>query len=433
MARSLSAAAAGPALPQLLSARLPFFYGWIILACLCCAGFSRQGPAVATLSIFVEPLTREFGWSRAALSGAVSLGGVLAALASPLIGPLLDRHGARLTLCLAVLVTGVTMMLLSLTQSLLVFYLLFCTARMTWAGPFDLGIYSGVSNWFVSRRGLATSVATVAQMAGLVAMPLIAQLAMREHGWRGAWLAIGVVTLLIGFLPVWLLMVRRPEDMGLRPDGRAGSISGAAASRAELPEPSFSRRQAMGTAAFWLLLLYAALVYPVQAGVSLHQAAHLVERGVEATAAAAIVAWFSLMSALAAVACGLLPRWLPIRYPLALIGGFLAAGALAMIGISSASEGYVAAGLFGLGVGGILTLLPIAWADYFGRANFAAIRGVALSAQVLAQASGPLLSGALRDWTGNYTRSLQCFATLSVLSVAIALAARRPRYRTGLR
>src|SRR5207245_8722102 len=131
------------AFPLLLSARLPFFYGWIVLACLCCAGFSRQGPAVATLSIFVEPLTREFGWSRAALSGAVSLGGVLAALSSPLIGPLLDRHGSRVALCLAVLVTGLAMMLLSLTQSLLVFYLLFCTARLNWAGPFDLGIYSG--------------------------------------------------------------------------------------------------------------------------------------------------------------------------------------------------------------------------------------------------------------------------------------------------
>jgi sugar phosphate permease len=416
------------ALPHLLRQRLPFYYGWIVLGCLCCAGFSRQGPAVATLSIFVEPLTREFGWSRAALSGAVSLGGVLAALASPLIGPVLDRHGARLALCLAVLVTGITMMLLSLTQSLLVFYLLFCTARMTWAGPFDLGIYSGVSNWFVARRAFATSVATVAQMAGLVAMPLIAQLAMREHGWRGGWLAIGLVTLLIGFLPVWLLMVRRPEDMGLRPDGRAGSISGPSAARADVPEPSFSRRQAMGTAAFWLLLLYTVLVYPVQAGVSLHQAAHFIERGIEPITAATIVAWFSLMSALAAIACGLLPRWLPIRFPLALIGGFLGAGALAMIGISSTSEGYVAAALFGFGVGGILTLLPIAWADYFGRVNFAAIRGVALSAQVLAQATGPLVSGMLRDWTGNYTRSLQCFAVLSVLSVGAALAARRPRY-----
>jgi OFA family oxalate/formate antiporter-like MFS transporter len=422
-----------PALPQLLRQRLPFYYGWIVLGCLCCAGFARQGPAVATLSIFVEPLTREFGWSRAALSGAVSLGGVLAALASPLIGPVLDRHGARLTLCAAVLVTGITMMLLSLTQSLLVFYLLFCTARMTWAGPFDLGIYSGVSNWFISRRAFATSMATVAQMAGLVAMPLIAQLAMREHGWRGGWLAIGFVTLLIGFLPVWLLMVRRPEDMGLHPDGRAAGVPALPGARADFPEPSFSRKQAMGTAAFWLLLLYTVLVYPVQAGVSLHQAAHLVERGMEPTIAATIVAWFSLMSAVAAIACGLSPRRLPIRYPLALIGGFLAAGAIAMIGISSANDGYIAAALFGFGVGGILTLLPIAWADYFGRENFAAIRGVALSAQVLAQAAGPLLSGALRDRTGNYTRSLQCFAALSVLSVVIAFAARRPRYRTGLR
>src|SRR5256885_4343851 len=96
-------------LPRLLSGRLPFFYGWVILACLCCAGFSRQGPAVATLSIFVEPLTREFGWSRAALSGAVSLGGVLAALAPPLIGPLLHRHRARLALCLPVLRTRLPM------------------------------------------------------------------------------------------------------------------------------------------------------------------------------------------------------------------------------------------------------------------------------------------------------------------------------------
>ena len=122
------------------------------------------------------------------------------------------------------------MMLLSLTQSLLVFYLLFCTARMNWAGPFDLGIYSGVSNWFVARRAFATSVVTVAQMAGLVAMPLIAQLAMLQHGWRGGWLAIGLVTLLIGFLPVWLLMVRRPEDMGLHP-GRAGGQHLAVAGR----------------------------------------------------------------------------------------------------------------------------------------------------------------------------------------------------------
>ena len=71
-------------------------------------------------------MTREFGWSRTALSGAVSLGGVLAALVAPLIGPVLDRQGSRLVLCAAVLVNGIALMLLSLTGSLGVFYLLFC-------------------------------------------------------------------------------------------------------------------------------------------------------------------------------------------------------------------------------------------------------------------------------------------------------------------
>jgi OFA family oxalate/formate antiporter-like MFS transporter len=409
------------ALPQLLARRLPFFYGWVILACLCCAGFSRQGPAVATLSIFVEPLTREFGWSRTALSGAVSLGGVLAALASPMIGPLLDRHGSRAALCLAVLVNGTALILLSLTQSLLVFYLLFCIARMNWAGPFELGIYGALNNWFVARRAFAASVATVAQLAGLVVMPLIAQAAISLQDWRLGWLAIGVTTLLVGFLPVWLFLVRRPEDLGLVPDRQTG---GLVVTQPAEPEPSFSRREAIRTTAFWLLLLYTVLVYPVQAGVSLHQAAHLIERGISPTVAATIVSGFSLMSAVASMACGFLPRALPIRYPLALIGGFLTVGTLLMVGISSAAEGYVAAGLFGLGIGGILTLLPVAWADYFGRVNFAAIRSVALSAQVLAQAAGPLLSGALHDWTGAYRSSLYCFAALSFASILVALTAR---------
>ncbi len=268
-------------LPELLSARLPFFYGWVVLACLCCAGFARQGGATATFSVFVEPLTREFGWSRTAVSGAASLGGVLAALLSPLIGPLLDRHGSRAALCLAVLGTGIAALLLSLTQSLPVFYLLFCIARLNWASPFELGIYSTLNNWFVARRPLANSIATVAQMAGLVAMPLVAQLAMRGHSWRSGWIAIGLTVLAVGFAPVWLLMVRRPEDLGLLPDRAAAPATEAARrARAGPIESTFSRRQAVRTSAFWLLLGYTVLVYPVQAGVSLHQAANLIEHGV---------------------------------------------------------------------------------------------------------------------------------------------------------
>lgn len=420
-----AAADSGPVLPRSLAARLPFYYGWVVLGCLCCAGFSRQGPAVATLSIFVEPLSREFGWSRTALSGAVSLGGVLAAIASPWIGPLLDRRGSRLVLCLAVLANGILLLLLSLTPSLLVFYLLFCLARMNWASPFELGIYGALNNWFVARRTAAASIVNLAQMAGLVAMPLIAQFAILHDGWRAGWLALGALTLVVGFVPAWLLLARRPEDLGLAADlapplpVQTGPEPAA--------EPIYSRRQAVRTAAFWLLMAYTVLIYPVQAGVSLHQAPNLVEHGLSPTVAALVVSFFSLMSAAATLACGFLPRRMPIRFALALSGLFVTAGTLAMTAIATPAQGYLAAGLFGFGIGGVLTLLPVAWADYFGRAHFGAIRSVALSAQVLAQACGPVLSGALRDLTGSYLLPLHCFAVLSLLSVGAALAARQPQ------
>ena len=76
-----------------------------------------------------------------------------------------------------------------------------------------------------------------------------------------------------------------------------------------------------------------------------------------------------------------------------------------------------------------MTLLPLAWADYFGRESYGAIRGVALSLQVLAQAAGPLMSGVLRDWSGDYTWSLTLFGILAALAAIVALAARQPKIR----
>jgi OFA family oxalate/formate antiporter-like MFS transporter len=403
-----------PLLPRLLVPRLPFFYGWVVLGCICLAGFARQGPAVAVLSVFVVPMTEAFGWSRTEMAGAVSLGGVLAAFVSPMLGPVLDRRGSRLILCVAVLGTGLATMALSLTQSLLVFYLLFCFARMNWAGPFDLGLYGALNSWFVARRARA------AQMSGLVALPIIAQLAMRDGGWRSGWVAIGATVLIVGFVPVWLFLVRRPEDVGLVPDRIVAGAARAA------PEPRFSRAEAMRTRAFWLLSLYTVLVYPVQAGVSLHQAPHLIERGLSPIVAATVISFFSAMSAVASFGVGFIPRRWPVRYAMLVSAALLSAGAFGLIGVVSADDAYLAAGLFGVGLGGIMTLLPVAWADYFGRESFGAIRGVALTLQVLAQAVGPLLSGALRDWSGNYTDSLLVFGGLAALAMVAALAARRP-------
>jgi MFS family permease len=409
-----------PLLPRLLVPRLPFFYGWVVLGCICLAGFARQGPAVALLSVFVVPMTDAFGWSRMEIAGAVSLGGVLAAFVSPTLGRVLDRRGSRLILCMAVLGTGFSTMALSLTQSLPMFYLLFCFARMNWAGPFDLGLYGALNSWFVARRAMATSIATLAQMSGLVALPIIAQLAMRDGGWRSGWVAIGLTVLIVGFVPVWLFLVRRPEDVGLVPDRIAAGVGPAA------PEPRFSRAEAMRTPAFWLLSLYTVLLYPVQAGVSLHQAPHLIERGLSPIVAATVISFFSATSAVASFGVGFLPRRWPLRYVLLFSAVLMSVGSFALIAVASAEDAYLAAGLFGLGLGGIMTLLPVAWADYFGRESYGAIRGVVLSLQVMAQAVGPLLSGALRDWSGNYTDSLLVFGVLAALAAVTALAARRP-------
>jgi cyanate permease len=116
-----------------------------------------------------------------------------------------------------------------------------------------------------------------------------------------------------------------------------------------------------------------------------------------------------------------------VRFPLAVAGLLVTVGVWLMPGINTAADGYLSAGLFGAGMGCMLTLLPVAWADYFGRANYGAIRGLALPAQVLAQAAGPIVSGAFYDRTGDYTLSLHLFAALSVLSIVAGLAARPPR------
>lgn len=415
-----------PLLPRLLAPRLPFFYGWVVLACVCLAGFARQGPAVAVLSVFMVPMTDAFGWTRTEMAGAVSLGGVLAAVVSPILGPVLDRRGARLILGLAVLGTGLATMSLSLVTTLAGFYGLFCFARMVWAGPFDLGLYGALNNWFVARRARANSIASLAQMAGLVTLPIVAQLAMHDSGWRAGWVAVGATVLVVGFLPVWLFVVRRPEDLGLTPDGLPPRAAAGADGKPAPVEPRFSRAEAMRTRAFWMVALYTVFLFPVQAGVSLHQAPHLIERGLSPVVAATVISFFSAMSALASFAVGFLPRRVAVRRALSGAAVVIAMGTLGLVWVEGAVTAYAFAGLFGLGLGCALTLLPMAWADYFGRESYGAIRGVALSMQVVAQAVGPVLSGVLRDLTGTYTLSLSLFAALAGLAALAVLAARSP-------
>ena len=408
--------------------RLPFFYGWVIVGCTMCSSVVRQTAAVATLSIFIVPMTSEFGWSRTGISGAVAVGAVLGAFVAPFIGPLFDRHGSRTLLVASAVVMSGCCVALAGTQGLLWFYVAFGISRLMFSTPFEIGTTSAVTKWFVRRRARAMALLIMSTGLGLTIAPLVVAGAIDIAGWRAAWLTLAVIAIVFGVLPQWLLLVRSPEDIGLEPDGSAAvpENSAATARAAGTGEIDFTRTQALRTSTLWLMMVYTLLVFPVQAGVSLHQAPYLIERGISPTIAATIVSSFSLAGALSSLLFGYLGDRVPVRAALAASAALLALGAVTMRGVEGPLLGYVSAVLFGAGIGGILTMIPVAWASYFGRAHFGAIRGITLPAQVGGQAIGPLAAGVLHDLTGSYASGLGVFAVLSLLAVGVALVTRAP-------
>jgi sugar phosphate permease len=394
-----------------------------------CASFARQAAAVATLSVFIVPMTTEFDWSRSEISGAVSLGGLLAALVSPSVGALIDRTGARVVLTVSTLLIALTVASLAWTQTLAWFYVAFTFGRMLFASPFELGTSGAVANWFVRRRALALSWLTVATGLSLAAMPLLAQFAIDARGWRVGWVTIALAVLVVGGLPNALLMMRRPEDVGLRTDGDTISPAfspGDPKGSEHTDEPLFTRAMALRTPALWLLMLYTALIFPVQAGISLHQAPHLIQRGIDPTIAATIVGAFALTAAASSLVFGWIGgRW-PVRFGLSLAAGVTTVGAVLMLDVADATGGYLAALLFGCGIGGVLTLVPVAFAEYFGRLSYGTVRGIALPVQVVGQAAGPILAGVLYDLGGSYATSLSTFAVLAAGAAILALFMRPP-------
>ena len=414
-----------------LAQRLPFFYGWVIVGCTMCSSVVRQTAAVATLSIFIVPMTAEFDWSRTGISGAVSLGGVLGALLAPFIGPLFDRHGSRTLLVASAVAVSACCVALAGTRGLVWFYVAFSISRLMFSAPFEIGTTAAVTKWFVRRRARAMSLLIMSTGAGLTILPLVVAAAIATAGWRAGWLTLAVIAIVFGVVPQWFLMIRRPEDIGLRPDGASTSpgLSTSAAHAAVADEVDFTRSQALRTSTLWLLMAYTLLVFPVQAGVSLHQAPHLIERGISPTVAATIVSTFSLAGALSSLMFGYLGDRVPVRAALATSAALMALGAVNMREVDGPLLGYASAVLFGAGLGGILTMIPVAWANYFGRAHFGAIRGITLPAQVGGQAMGPLAAGVLHDLTGSYASGLTAFAVLSLIAAGLALITRAPRRR----
>ena len=407
---------------------LPFYYGWVVLALSASASYTaRPLMSVATLSVFVVPMTEQFGWSRGMFSGVVSLGGLCAIVISPLVGRFIDRYGSGIMIAATSAVSGVCAVGLAVVSQSWAFYALYVPGRAFFAAPLELGTSTAVNNWFIRRRPLSNALLSISQGTGLAMMPLAAQFIILEWGWRSAWASLGVYTLAVGVLPPLLLMARRPEDMGLEVDpasGREADAPGADARVSGNPRPvsaatevNFTVRQALGTRAFWLLSAFSAAGFMVQAGVSLHQVPHFILQGVPGHQAALTASTFALSQVLGGLLWSSLAYWVPVRFMLALSGLAVSLGALGT-GLSSTLWGGIpAAAALGVGVGGLHLLLRLAWADYYGRSYLGSIRGLTLPVQIGGQAMGPIIAGFSYDATNSYWTPFLFF------SVAVALGA----------
>ncbi len=445
---------------------VPFYYGWIILGLSGLASYSsRPLMAVAVLTVFVVPMETELGWSRTAVSVAVSLGGVCAVVLSPLVGPLIDRYGSGLVVGVSTGIAGLCAVGLGAVNHITLFYLVYVPGRAVFASPLELGTATAVSNWFIRRRPFALAVNHILQGSGLAVMPLIAQAIIGAWSWQTAWYALGIWTLAVGVAPTIALMGRRPEDLGLEPDGgaarapsqssrasataasgaSAGASGGTAAAsassasaatgataasgrrpRSAADEINFTLRQAMRTRAFWLMMLFAFAGFIVQAGVSLHQVPHFEDQGIPDSVAVWTASTFAISQVPASILWSLIAQRAAARFVMPVAGLVVAGGAAVTAYAGDISVGILGAFILGFGVGGLHIISRLTWADYFGRTHLGAIRAWGLSAQVAGQACGPTAAGIVVDAVGSYQGVFTAFGINLAAVSLLMLSATRP-------
>ena len=421
-----------------LAGSLPVYYGWVIFALANLPSFgARPVASVAVLSVFVIPMTEQFGWSRGLFSGAVSLGAVCGLLMSPFAGRLIDRYGSGVILAGCSAVVGACALGLSAITHAWTFYAIYVPGRAVFSSPLELSTTTAISNWFIRRRPMALAFFGAVQGVGLGLLPLAAAILIDGFGWQSAWIALGVFTLATGVLPPLLLMARRPEDMGLPPDpgGEQGDSEPSATTQTSAPgsgawrDVDYTVREALRTPAFYILAFFSMVGFTAQAGVSLHQTAHYVDAGVSHGQAALVATAFALGQIPGGVVWSAVGRRLPVRVMMATSALWVAGGVFGISFTHTLAWGVLFGGVFGMGVGGLHTLLRLAWADYYGRVHLGAIRGLTLPAQIGGQAIGPVVSGYMFDASGGYFMPFVIFGSAVVLSAVMVLAAVPPRRR----
>ncbi len=414
--------------------RLPFFYGWVIVA----VSFVTMGLGVnarTAFSLLFPPILDEFGWERGVTAGAFSFGFLVSAVLSPSLGRLMDRRGPRVVMELGVGLMAAGLLLATLIRA--PWHLYATLGVMVGGGSVCLG-YTGqalfLPNWFVRRRGLAISVAYSGVGVGSIILLPWLQALIGGIGWRTACQALAVVMLVV-LVPLNLLLKRRPEDMGLEPDGdpsarHAGPASQAAnVVDAAWVSVDWTLGRALRTARFWWIALgYFTGLFAWYA-VQVHQTKYLIEIGFSARHAAWALGLVSLAGIPGQIGLGHLSdrigrEWVWTAGSVGFTICYLAL--LLMRDAPTPALLYLmvgAQGMLGYGLTSVVGAIP---AEIFQGRHYGTIFGSVMLAAVAGGATGPWVTGALHDATGNYTLAFWTAIGCTALSaVAIWLAAPR--------
>jgi MFS family permease len=406
--------------------RLPFFYGWVVVA----VTFVTMAIGVnvrTAFSLFFPPILAEFGWDRAVTAGAFSFGFFVSAFVSPLIGRLMDRAGPRAVVELGIGLMAAGLLLAPLTQQ--PWHLYVTIGVMVGCGSNCLGYYGQslfLPNWFVQRRGLAIGIAFAGVGIGSVTLLPWVQYAIGHTGWRTACTGMGFMVLIL-LAPINLLLRKRPEDMGLHPDG-GSTLHAPARPVSTIIDPVWAGKDwtlpgALRTARFWWIALgYFGALY-VWYAVQVHQTKYLLDIGFSPNVGVWALGLVSLLGIPGQIVLGHASDRIGREaiWAIACLG--FAISFAALIVLKDAPYLWLvyvmvfAQGALGYGLTSVMGAIVL---EVFQGRHYGAIFGTIMFSAMMGGAAGPWITGLLHDLTGTYTAAFSlCIAVSAVSALAI--------------
>jgi MFS family permease len=400
-----------------------FFYGYVLVA----ASFLLQAigwGAYNSFGVFFNPLMNEYDWSRAGISGAVSVSFCLYGFSSILLGRLNDRVGPRFIMAISGIFLGVGYLLMSRLTSLWQLYLLYSLLVGIGISGTDVVLLSTIARWFVRLRGRMSGVLKVGTGVGMLVMPLFTNWLITAFGWRTAFFVMGIVVL-IPFIGLSQLLVRDPARRGLRPDGD-GRVT---AKIAQAAEKGFTLRQALKNLQLWLICTAYFLLLVCVFTVLLHIVPHAIDLGIPPNWATRVLATIGGLSIVGRIIMGFSSDRIGNKWALTICYGFLCVSLGWLLLANRLWMLFVFAIVYGFAHGGFFVVMSPLIAEFFGTASHGAIFGMMIFVSNIGGAIGPLLAGYVFDLTGSYRGMLWGLPLISTVGLGAALMLRSPARR----